>query len=107
LVADGPDKKDMSRRVLDHRPKGLYKMAKKSRPYTKDDVRFVVENYAEMTVVEISEQLGISRFQVSKIVSELGKHGMKLTRKKRENPVEIFLREELGINPVKKKRKGK
>ena len=61
---------------------------KRSRPYTKEDVEFVHKNYAEMTASEIAEKLGISKFQVSKIVSELIKH-IDLPKKtaKRPNPI--------------------
>ena len=66
----------------------------KSRPYTVDDVRHIYKNYANMTAVEIADELGISKAQVSKIVTELRKQGVDLPKKKRENPVEIFIREE-------------
>jgi DNA-binding transcriptional regulator LsrR (DeoR family) len=69
----------------------------KSRPYTVDDVRYVYKNYTNMTAVEISDELGISKAQVSKIVTELRKQGVDLPKKRRENPVEIFVREELGL----------
>jgi len=76
---------------------------RRSRPYTTADVEFVYKNYANMTATEIAEQLGISKFQVSKIVSELRKYGVDMPKKtaKRANPVEEFLKKE-GI-PVKKK----
>ncbi len=66
---------------------------KRSRPYTKDDVEFVHKNYAEMTAIEIAEKLGISKFQVSKIVSELRKH-IDLPKKtaKRPNPILEYLK---------------
>jgi uncharacterized membrane protein len=69
----------------------------KSRPYTVDDVRYIYNNYTNRTAVEIAEQLGISKTQVSKIVTELRKQGVDLPKKKRENPVEIFIREEPDI----------
>ncbi len=66
---------------------------KRSRPYTKEDVEFVHKNYAEMTASEIAEKLGISKFQVSKIVSELRKH-IDLPKKtaKRPNPIIEYLK---------------
>ncbi len=67
----------------------------KSRPYMVDDVRFVYKNYSDMSAVEIANQLGISKTQVSKIVTELRKYGVELPKKKRENPVDVFLKEEL------------
>ncbi|OEU49573.1 MAG: hypothetical protein BA861_08690 [Desulfobacterales bacterium S3730MH5] len=72
---------------------------KRSRPYVVDDVRFVHKNYSEMTAFEIAEKLGISRFQVSKIVSELRKH-IDLPKKtvRRPNPILKFLEEE-NIQP--------
>jgi hypothetical protein len=83
---------------------------KRSRPYNVDDVRYVHKHYAEMTASEIADKLGISRFQVSKIVSELRKH-IDLPKKtvRRPNPILKFLEEE-GIEPketAKTKTKGK
>jgi len=69
----------------------------KSRPYTVDDVRHIYKNYTNMTAVKIADELGISKAQVSKIVTELRKQGVDLPKKKRENPVEIFIREEPGL----------
>lgn len=69
----------------------------KSRPYTVDDVRYIYKNYTNMTAVEIADKLSISKAQVSKIVTELRKHGVNLPKKKLENPVEIFIREEPGL----------
>ncbi|MBW1938701.1 MAG: winged helix-turn-helix transcriptional regulator [Deltaproteobacteria bacterium] len=69
----------------------------KSRPYTVDDVRYIYKNYTNMTAVEIADELGISKAQVSKIVTELRRQGVDLPKKKRENPVEIFIREESGL----------
>jgi DNA-binding transcriptional regulator GbsR (MarR family) len=69
----------------------------KSRPYTVDDVRYIYKNYTNMTAVEIADKLGISKAQVSKIVTELRRQGVDLPKKKRENPVEIFIREEPGL----------
>lgn len=83
---------------------------KRSRPYNVDDVRYVHKHYVEMTASEIADKLGISRFQVSKIVSELRKH-IDLPKKtvRRPNPILKFLEEE-GIEPqeaAKTKIKGK
>jgi DNA-binding transcriptional regulator GbsR (MarR family) len=69
----------------------------KSRPYIVDDVRYIYKNYTNMTAVEIADELGISKAQVSKIVTELRRQGVDLPKKKRENPVEIFIREEPGL----------
>jgi predicted ArsR family transcriptional regulator len=69
----------------------------KSRPYTVNDVRHIYKNYANMTAAKIADELGISKAQVSKIVTELRKQGVDLPKKKRENPVEIFIREEPGL----------
>jgi DNA-binding transcriptional regulator GbsR (MarR family) len=72
---------------------------KRSRPYNVNDVRYVYKHYSEMTASEIADKLGISRFQVSKIVSELRKH-LDLPKKtvRRPNPILKFLEEE-GIKP--------
>ena len=72
---------------------------KRSRPYGVEDVRYVHKHYAEMTASEIAEQLDISKFQVSKIVSELRKY-LDLPKKtiRRPNPILKFLEEE-GIDP--------
>lgn len=84
---------------------------KRNRPYTVDDVRFVYENYAEMTAGEIAEELGISKFQVAKIVSELRRQGVELPTKmiRRQNPILVFLKE-IGVEPKQpqetKPRKG-
>ncbi len=76
---------------------------KRSRPYTKEDVAFVYENYSEMTSAEIADELGISKFQVSKIVSELRKLTDFPKKKRRKtNPVLQFI-EEKGL-PKKNKR---
>ncbi len=66
---------------------------KRSRPYNSDDVEFIHKNYAAMTAAEIAEKLGISKFQVSKIVSELRKH-IDLPKKtaKRPNPILEYLK---------------
>jgi transposase len=84
-------------------------MSKRSRPYNVEDVRFVKENYSKMTATEIATKLGISKFQVSKIVGELRKH-IELPKKnlQRPNPILLFLKEE-GITPkaVDKPAKGK
>ena len=65
------------------------------RRVTKDDVRFVYENYATMSAGEIAEARGLTKNQVTNIVSRLRKAGIDLPRKggKRENPVEEFVRE--------------
>ncbi|MBA2847908.1 MarR family transcriptional regulator [Thermosulfuriphilus ammonigenes] len=70
-------------------------MKKRSRPITKDDVKFVYENYAKMASSEIAEKLGISRFQVMKIVSELRKRGVDIPKKigRKENPIDAFVKE--------------
>ena len=71
---------------------------KRSRPVTKEDVRFIYENYLNMTCAEIAEKLGISRFQVMKVVSELRKRGVNIPRKvqKRANPIDEFVKELKG-----------
>ena len=78
---------------------------KRSRPYTVDDVEFVHENYEKMTAAAIAEELGISKFQVSKIVSELRKH-IDLPKKtaKRLNPIHEYLRKK-GL-PIKEETKN-
>ncbi|MDD3553081.1 MAG: MarR family transcriptional regulator [Deltaproteobacteria bacterium] len=72
---------------------------RRSRPYNVEDVEFVFENYANMTASEIAETRGISKFQVSKIVTDLRKH-TDLPKKsfKRPNPIFQFL-EKKGISP--------
>ena len=66
---------------------------KRSRPYTTEDVEFIHKNYAAMTAADIAEKLGISKFQVSKIVSELRKY-IDLPKKtaKRQNPILVYLK---------------
>ena len=68
---------------------------KRGRFLTKDDVKFIYENYLKMTSSEIAEQLGISRFQVTKVVSELRKRGVDIPKKagKRKNPIDEFVEE--------------
>ncbi len=68
---------------------------KRSRPVTKEDVKFVYENYLKMSAAEIAEKLGISKFQVMKIVTELRKRGVNIPKKvgKRENPIDAFVKE--------------
>ncbi|WP_028841269.1 MarR family transcriptional regulator [Thermodesulfobacterium hveragerdense] len=56
-------------------------MKKRSRFVTIDDVKFVYENYAKMRASEIAEKLGISKFQVNKIVNELRKRGINIPKK--------------------------
>ena len=70
---------------------------KRNRPYNVEDVKFVYENYADMTAQEIAEKRGLSKFQVAKIVSELRKKGVDIPKKtaKRRNPVDVFV-EQLG-----------
>ncbi len=84
---------------------------KRSRPYTKEDVAYVYDNYANMTSAEIAAELGISKFQVSKIVSELRKHtDFPKKTVRRPNPVLLFL-DEKGIKikktAAKPAKKGK
>ncbi len=70
-------------------------MGKKSRPVTINDVRFVYENYSHMSATEIAEKLGISKFQVNKIVNELRKRGVNIPKKigKRGNIYDAFVEE--------------
>jgi len=79
---------------------------KRSRPYNSDDVEFIHKNYAAMTAAEIAEKLGISKFQVSKIVSELRKH-IDLPKKtaKRPNPIVEYLKK-AGL-PIKEEKETK
>lgn len=74
---------------------------KRNRICNVDDVEFVVKNYANMTAAEIAEERGISKFQVSKIVTELRKHNVPLPKKtaKRQNPVLAYM-EKIGMSPV-------
>ncbi|OAG28761.1 MarR family transcriptional regulator [Thermodesulfatator autotrophicus] len=68
---------------------------KRSRPITKEDVKFIYENYLNMSAAEIAEKLGISKFQVMKVVTELRKRGVNIPKKvgKRENPIDAFVKE--------------
>ncbi len=68
---------------------------KRSRPVTKEDVKYVYENYLKMSAAEIAEKLGISKFQVMKIVTELRKRGVNIPKKvgRRENPIDAFVKE--------------
>ncbi|RUM87617.1 MAG: MarR family transcriptional regulator [Thermodesulfatator sp.] len=68
---------------------------RRSRLVTKEDVKFIYENYSKMTAVEIAEKLGISRYQVTKVVSELRKRGVDIPKKagKRRNPIDEFVEE--------------
>lgn len=70
-------------------------MRKRSRTITIDDVRFVYENYAKMSASEIAEKLGISKFQVNKIVNELRKRGVEIPKKvgKKINVYDAFVEE--------------
>jgi len=80
---------------------------KRSRPYNQDDVAFVHKHYAEMTAAQIGEELGISKFQVSKIVTELRKIGVEMPKKtaRRDNPVELYVKK--NKIPLKKPAKAK
>lgn len=80
---------------------------RRSKPYNKEDVRFVYENYASMTASEIAAKRDVSKFQVAKIVSELRQYGVDLPRKtvRRENPIMMFMKEQ-GMKP-KQVRGGK
>lgn len=68
-------------------------MRKRSRQITVNDVKFVYENYANMSASEIAEKLGISKFQVNKIVNELRKRGINIPRKigKKNNVYDQFI----------------
>ncbi|PMP97217.1 MAG: MarR family transcriptional regulator [Thermodesulfobacterium geofontis] len=68
-------------------------MRKRSRIITIDDVRFVYENYFKMSVGEIVEKLGISKFQVHKIVHQLRKRGVEIPKKKKISVYDIFVEE--------------
>jgi len=67
---------------------------RKSRAATLDDVKFVFENYQRMSAPEIAEKLGISKFQVAKIVNELRKRGVDIPKKteKRINVYDAFVK---------------
>lgn len=70
-------------------------MRKRSRYINLDDVEFVYKNYAGMTSTQIAEALGISKFQVNKIVNELRKRGVNIPKKvgKKENVYDIFAKQ--------------
>ncbi len=70
-------------------------MRKRSRTLTLEDIRFVYENYANMSASEIAEKLGISKFQVNKIVNELRKRGVSIPKKigKKVNVYDLFIEE--------------
>lgn len=70
-------------------------MRKRSRTLTLEDVKFVYENYAHMSASEIAEKLGISKFQVNKIVNELRKRGVNIPKKvgKKMNVYDLFIEE--------------
>ncbi|MFN3406195.1 MAG: MarR family transcriptional regulator [Caldimicrobium sp.] len=70
-------------------------MRKRSRLVTLEDVRFVYENYATMSATQIAEKLGISKFQVNKIVNELRKRGVEVPKKvgKKINVYDAFVEE--------------
>ncbi|MBO8144179.1 MAG: MarR family transcriptional regulator [Thermodesulfobacterium sp.] len=70
-------------------------MRKRGRTITIEDVKFVYENYANMSASEIAEKLGISKFQVNKIVNELRKRGVNIPKKigKKVNVYDRFVEE--------------
>lgn len=70
-------------------------MRKRNRPVTLDDVRFVYENYAKFSASQIAEKLGISKFQVNKIVNELRKRGLEIPKKigQKVNVYDVFVEE--------------
>ncbi len=70
-------------------------MKRRGRTVNLEDVRFVYENYANMSASEIAEVLGISKFQVNKIVNELRKRGINVPRKigKKINVYDKFVEE--------------
>ncbi|MEM4959482.1 MAG: hypothetical protein QXX12_06395 [Nanopusillaceae archaeon] len=70
-------------------------MRKRSRAVTLEDVRFIHENYMLMTSSQIAEKLGISKFQVNKVVSELRKRGIEIPKKvgRRGDVYDMFVEE--------------
>lgn len=70
-------------------------MRKRSRTVTLDDVRYVYNNYFQMSATQIAETLGISKFQVNKIVNELRKRGVDIPKKagKKINIYDAFVEE--------------
>lgn len=70
-------------------------MRKRSRAVTLEDVRFIHENYMLMTASQIAEKLGISKFQVNKVISELRKRGIDIPKKagRRGNVYDMFVEE--------------
>lgn len=68
---------------------------KRSRMITKEDVRFIHQNYSKMTAQEIAENLGISVLQVRKVVTMLRKRGVDIPRKVgfRRNPIDEYVEE--------------
>lgn len=77
-------------------------MRKRSRFVTLEDLRFVYENYAKFSAAQIAEKIGISKFQVNKIVNELRKRGVEIPKKvgKKVNIYDAFVEE------LKSKSKG-
>ena len=79
---------------------------RRNRRYNKEDVKFIHENYAEMSNRELAEARGLSIYQVSNIVTKLRKEGVRLPRRRR-TVVESYL-EEIGITPRRyRKRRGR
>ncbi len=70
-------------------------MRKRGRRVTLEDVRFVYENYAHMSVSQICDKIGISKFQVNKIVYELRKRGIQIPKKvgRKVNVYDAFVEE--------------
>jgi len=70
-------------------------MRKRGRIITIEDVKFVYENYANMSATEIAEKIGISKFKVNKIVNELRKRGVEIPKKigKKVNVYDKFVEE--------------
>lgn len=70
-------------------------MRKRGRRVTLEDVRFVYENYAHMSVSQICDKIGISKFQVNKIVHELRKRGVQIPKKvgRKVNVYDAFVEE--------------
>jgi len=79
------------------------------RVYDEADVAFVHKHYSEMTASQLMRELGLSKFQINKIVAELRGRGVNLPKKEipYKTAVERYIENNNIPTPFKNKYKNK
>lgn len=65
---------------------------KPDKVYNVNDVKFVYDNYTQMSATQIAEQRGLSRCQVTNIITELRRLNVPIVKKSNKEIVADFVR---------------